>query len=237
MITDSEKDEIFNSLVVFYTSTYYNKSNLIYVFGANYDTAKDFSIRLYSENTRIFFRQCIRLQNDLFINHINNEFILYCIYNNASLEDKERWLTRTYKHIVPINELSGRINKSTVVQFVEWYNEIKKTITAQTVTEGKEKKLSINQIALKLVYEGASLPREKAKEIITDYGHTSGEALFNKFTKYSENNFRRNAKGTIKILENKIKLFESVIELLPDDKRSKAIDEVKYLKGFLVSLE
>ncbi|MFV8346206.1 hypothetical protein [Flavobacterium sp. ZB4P13] len=101
-----------------------------------------------------------------------------------------------------------------------------------------DEKLSMNQIALKLVYEGASLPREKANTVITDYGHTSGEKLFQRFTFYSkESNRRANPDGTIKVLKNKIELLDSVIELLPEDKRSKAIGEVKYLKGFLVSLK
>lgn len=102
----------------------------------------------------------------------------------------------------------------------------------------KTKNLSINQIALKLVYEGASLPRDKAMKIINDYGHSSGEKLFQRFTFYSKGSNRRaNPAGTIKILENKINLFESVIELLPNGKKSKAFDEVKHLKGFLGSLE
>lgn len=101
----------------------------------------------------------------------------------------------------------------------------------------KEKKLSMSQIALKLVYEGAYLSREKANEIIIEYGHNSGPALYNKFIQYSQRAFRIDGNVSIKILKNKIKLIDSVIEILPEDMRSLAIDEVKNLRGSLVSLE
>jgi hypothetical protein len=177
-------------------------------------------------------------------NKKSNEIIDFIIYfkNNNSISNWRRldWVQEK------INECSEReilyfcINMYLDFLKIEEFLKNKYNHDLPKVPEFKAqtKKLTIDKIALKLVYEGASLPREKANIIITDYGHTSGEKLFQRFTFYSnESNRRANPSGTIKVLKNKIKLFESVIELLPNEKRSKAIDEVKYLKVFLVSLE
>lgn len=131
MITDKEKDEIFETLVVFYKAISYNKINLIYTFKRDYETKEDFINVLYSENTRTFFRRSIRLQNADFVKHISNEFELFCIYNDVTLEDQKKWLNHTYNFIVPINELSGFISKSTVVDFVRWFKETLSRITTQ----------------------------------------------------------------------------------------------------------
>ncbi len=93
-------------------------------------------------------------------------------------------------------------------------------------------KLSINQIALKYVYEGLQITRKNGNDIVKEYGHNSGERLFQRFTFYSSV-ANRKAKPdlcTPKKLENKINLIESVIELLPTDKQARAKDEVLILK-------
>lgn len=201
----------------------------------DFETEVDFIIAvkvLHRKNVMSFLLKAMGFNKNEFLNFLEEQFYL-CKNKNENCVSF--WLESIYHFLVKednvfifqegLNEKRGT--------FLRWYNDIIKTIPAETIQE--EKKLSINQIALKLVYEGASLSKEKANKIITDYGHTSGDALYNKFIKYSEKSFRRNSKGTIKVLENKIKLFESVIELLTNKKI--AIDEVKYLKGFLVSLE
>ncbi len=92
--------------------------------------------------------------------------------------------------------------------------------------------LKINQIALKYAYEGLQITRENGNEIAKEYGHNSGEKLFQRFTHFSS---LANRKGkpdlcTPKKLDNKIKLIESVIELLPTDKQERAKNEVLTLK-------
>ena len=92
--------------------------------------------------------------------------------------------------------------------------------------------LKINQIALKYFYEKRVVTRENCNSEIVKFGHTSGEKLYQKFTYYSS---RVNRKGipsncTAKKLQNKIKLIESVIRMLPDDCKKQAIDEVGILK-------
>lgn len=92
--------------------------------------------------------------------------------------------------------------------------------------------LKIDQIALKYAYEGLQITRENGNEIAKKYGHNSGEKLFQRFTYFLS---PANRKGkpipcTPKKLNNKIKLIESVIKLLPKDKQERAKDEVSILK-------
>ena len=96
----------------------------------------------------------------------------------------------------------------------------------------KKNQLKISQIALKYVYEGSHITRENSNKIVKKFGHTSGDKLYQKYCHYSST---ANRKGepeqcTLKKLNNKIQLIESVIELLPTNKQSKAKDEVSILK-------
>lgn len=105
------------------------------------------------------------------------------------------------------------------------------TLSNQPIVKQKSK-LTINQIALKYVYESLQITRENGNEIAKQYGHNSGEKLFQRFTYYSS---LANRKGipnscTPKKLDNKIKLIESVIELLPKVRQDRAKDEVLLLK-------
>lgn len=95
----------------------------------------------------------------------------------------------------------------------------------------QQPKLKIDKIALKYVYEGLQITRENGNEIAKQYGHTSGEKLFQRFTYYLSTANRKSKPDlcTPKKLKNKIKLIESVIELLPIDKQARAIDEVAIL--------
>ena len=96
-----------------------------------------------------------------------------------------------------------------------------------------ESKLSINQIALKHVYENIAICRQNSNDLAKQYGHSSGEKLYQRFNFYSS---RANRKGipsncTLKKLENKISLMESVIEIISDEFKQKAKDEVNILKS------
>jgi len=97
--------------------------------------------------------------------------------------------------------------------------------------------LSINQIALKSVYEGLQVTRENADGIVKQYNHNSGEKLFQRFTHYSNTQNRKGKPNppTTKKFQNKIELFESVIELLPEPNKQRAIDELNILKKLFES--
>jgi hypothetical protein len=93
--------------------------------------------------------------------------------------------------------------------------------------------LSIPQVALKLIYEGVSVTRENCKDIISNYGHKSGDKLYNEYTYYSSTSNRKgNPEPPTKLkFQNKIKLFEGVIEVLKQDKKQRAIDELNIIKN------
>lgn len=100
----------------------------------------------------------------------------------------------------------------------------------------KKEKLSLPQIALIHIYTGRQITRDNGKEIANQYGWTaknSGEKLYQKFNKYFKPTDRKGNEGTKLKNENKIKLIESVIELLPADKQNRAKDEVSILKNIL----
>lgn len=120
-----------------------------------------------------------------------------------------------------------------LMKFEEYLNEQEniKTLSPQQ-TEKPKPELKINQIALKYAYEGLQITRENGNEIAKKYGHNSGEKLFQRFTYYSSSTNRKGKPTpcTPKKLDNKIKLIESIIELLPTDKQGRAKDEVSILK-------
>lgn len=99
-------------------------------------------------------------------------------------------------------------------------------------TKKPKPELKIDQIALKYAYVGLQITRENGNDIAKEYGHNSGEKLFQRFTYYSSSANRKGKPNlcTPKKLDNKIKLIESIIELLPTDKQERAKDEVLILK-------
>ncbi|MFI0429220.1 hypothetical protein [Mariniflexile sp. HMF6888] len=123
MITNKEKEDIFNNLCYFYTSAKFNRTGLKLHFNRGYNDEEEFKKVLFKENTRIFFRYAVTLKGKEFLNCIKNEFILFCTRCNIDNSSKIDWLDNTYNFIVPINGLSGFINKSDTVNFIKWYDK------------------------------------------------------------------------------------------------------------------
>lgn len=98
-------------------------------------------------------------------------------------------------------------------------------------------KMSISEIALKYVYEGVQITRGNSNDIAREYGHTSGEKLFQRYTFFlsTANRKARPHPCTEKKLKNKIELIEKVIDKLPEENRGKALDEVNILKSIFNS--
>ena len=93
--------------------------------------------------------------------------------------------------------------------------------------------ITLSQIALKYVYEGLQITRKNGDEIAKQYGYKSGEKLFQKFSFFSSTANRKGSPNpctTVK-LTNKIKLLESVKELVTSDKIKRIEDEVSILKS------
>lgn len=103
-------------------------------------------------------------------------------------------------------------------------NKTKKVIINQLVT--------IDQLALTCFYEGSRITRDNGNDILKEYGLNSGEKLFQRFSYWSSraNRIARPHPCTQRKLKNKIDLFEIVIEMLSNDTKQQAIDEVSILK-------
>jgi hypothetical protein len=103
--------------------------------------------------------------------------------------------------------------------------------TSSRDNTNKENGLTIDQIALKLAYLGEIVTQENANDIIRNYGHTSGKKLYQQVNFFSKRTNRTAIPDTKKKLENKIRLFQIVIDLLPFDNEQQAKDELKILEN------
>jgi hypothetical protein len=133
--------------------------------------------------------------------------------------------------------LSKKNEADLEIYFIELLDIIKcfiseNEIIPTQIIETKKPELKIDQIALKYAYEGMQITRENGNDIAKKYGHNSGEKLFQRFTYFSSSANRKGKPNlcTPKKLDNKIKLIESIIKLLPTDKQERAKDEVLILK-------
>jgi hypothetical protein len=194
----------------------------------------------------------------LMLNEAKNGTLSYADLEGKTIEQKRqetiKYCEHELKDVRPdgIGSLSFTVNLASITNGRIAYNlnydellQIKNAISKafqKTQTNIKQSppqpivkpkpELKIDQIALKYAYEGLQITRENGNNIAKEYGHNSGEKLFQRFTYFSS---LANRKGkpnlcTPKKLDNKIKLIESIIELLPTDKQERAKDEVSILK-------
>jgi hypothetical protein len=92
--------------------------------------------------------------------------------------------------------------------------------------------LSIKQVALICHYTDCIVTRSTATAIVKQYGHTSGDRLFNNYTYYRSRANRLGAETTKKKNANKLKLFEYVHDYLytNEDARNKINDDLIVLR-------
>lgn len=95
-------------------------------------------------------------------------------------------------------------------------------------------KLTVKQIALIHVFKGKQITRTNADVIIAEYGYKSGEGLFQDFNLFSSQTNRKGRPNPFsnKKLENKIQLFESIIEYLPYEAQERVKDEIRILRTY-----
>jgi hypothetical protein len=96
---------------------------------------------------------------------------------------------------------------------------------------GNESKISMREIALIYFYKGDKITRVNCNAIAKKYGHESGEALFQRFTKYSSRQNRIGTEKTPKKNQNKLELFEKILPMLPDRAKKQAIYEMNTFKA------
>ena len=92
-------------------------------------------------------------------------------------------------------------------------------------------KLKIKQIALIYVYEYDVITRDNAKNIITKYGLTSGDKLYQEFIRFSDvqNRTGKPTPCTQKRIKNRISLIESVIQHLSEKGKQQAEKDLQKL--------
>jgi hypothetical protein len=101
--------------------------------------------------------------------------------------------------------------------------EIEEVINSLIVA--KKGDITVKQLALKLAWEN---------KIVTRKEH--GNDLYNKVTFWKNRQNRiANPDGTDLVLQNKIKLFNSVIPLLDNELKPTAIDEVRILESYVIN--
>jgi hypothetical protein len=201
-----------------------------------------------------------KLQSDSLENYLTKGYGLFLTIPLPLRGDSYDYLTsRIENFTICYNYIYSKLDKSKQIEFkYDTLDGLKSTSDAQTVTKLKiiidnliqdvescntalttgasdKQRLSMNQIALKYVYEGSQITRLKGDEIAKEYGYKSGEKLFQKFTYYSSTANRKGKPNpfTIRRLQNKINLLESVTPLLSIEKQSKVMDEVSTLKATL----
>lgn len=177
-------------------------------------------------------------------NKRNNDI---CLYKLALGRFKDSEHSREYNRKVAKEVVHQcnflEANAKSKIKVINFESQTKESIIIETLFDRfknvkqitSDKKLTIPKIALKLVYEERSINRREAKSIVIDYGYNSGDRLYQKFCFYLS---RANRKGkpdpyTKRTLLNKINLLNSVIDIIPEQYKSKAIDEVKILETFL----
>lgn len=113
-------------------------------------------------------------------------------------------------------------------------NDLKKLLTPirPIIKQNDEddKKLSLKQIALIYVYEGEKITKENADDIAKLFKHRSGHKLYQEYNKFFRLVDRKATTKTKKTMENKIELFESILEFLHEPNKNKALDEINILK-------
>lgn len=194
-----------------------------------------FTFHSYTESKQ-FFRgktKCVfKQQNGTCSERKGNQLKNVCEWCDLkTLTDLNKWKSKGYE--------GGKYYRAWFIvlanyQIFDEYFKTMKSLPPQQ-TETKTSKLRVNQIALIHVYEGNQITRENAPEIAAKYGYTSkysGEGLFQDYTFFcSPANRKAEPKlCTPKTLQNKIRLFESIIEHLTDKVKQRAIDEISILK-------
>lgn len=117
----------------------------------------------------------------------------------------------------------------TYIQFLDNKLFINEKINNKLFLKEKplHKKLTVDHIALKMVYEG--------KTDVTRKEH--GDDLYNKVRFwYKDKNRTGNLDkidSTDLVIENRMKKIETVLELLPEGKKAKALGEIAKLKNYL----
>ena len=107
-----------------------------------------------------------------------------------------------------------------------------KVAPTEAIPATEHSKLILRQIALVCHYSDRVVTRKTAKTIAEEYGHSSGDALFNHYTYYRTKANRIGLEDSKKKNANKIRLFESIVSCLDknENAKNKAMADIEVLK-------
>lgn len=87
----------------------------------------------------------------------------------------------------------------------------------------------MNEIALICFYNGVTIKQENSNKIAVEYGHKSGQKLFQYYSSYI-NQSNRIGQDTPMKIKNQIKRIEKIMKVLNNTSSKRAIDEMNILK-------
>ncbi|MFT5104272.1 MAG: hypothetical protein ACI86C_001936 [Candidatus Latescibacterota bacterium] len=132
--------------------------------------------------------------------------------------------------------LQGLIAKQMTVLLTQEIERLKAEIEKTKVNQDSKTvdKLRIDAIALIHVYNAIHITEKNKNKIVASYGWTSGQKLKNRYQFFliTGNRTARTIPNTPKRMLNKIRLFESVVELIDENKRERLIDEISILRSY-----
>lgn len=116
------------------------------------------------------------------------------------------------------------------IQKIEDTNDLFSATTLKK-TGSPIEKLTLPQIALKFAWEGKNISKQNSLEIAKNHGYESGSKLLQIYSKFMKKSERiADPDRSVTIMKNKIKLFESVIEMLSQAYKSNALEELNILR-------
>lgn len=169
----------------------------------------------YEDNTELYF---IKEQKAIVDNHLAKfkEVVMNLVDKD---ENKEEIMDLFRNRINTTDRIKEFLEKRK--QELEKESNIKFSTPKDINSRG----LTANQRALIMVYNDNTMVNRKEH----------GDDLYNKVTKWIKSKTRTaDPDATKLVLENKIELFESIIPFLLEEKKQKAIDEIKTLKLHLL---
>jgi hypothetical protein len=170
------------------------------------------------------------------IDQLKEETIQYCIEELESIRPDGIGGETYYVHLSSLTKgrIGYQMEYDEVLQIeiaiLKAFKKALENVLPQTTLK-QNPKLSLKQIALIHIYNGVQITRDNGNEIAKEYGHKSGEKLYQDYTKLVNISDRKGDPGTGQKIKFQIRLLESVIELLPVDKRKQPNDELSILKG------
>jgi hypothetical protein len=145
--------------------------------------------------------------------------------------------TKEYIKSHPNTRWNAKERANNVLETYIQFLDNKLFVNKKTSTTKQEKELTLSELALKYYYEGIFINKENANDYLIGTEYKSGYKLYQFYNKWSKNDFRKSdpsedlkSKVTLK---NKITSFETVYELLPENKKSIAKIEIEKLKSYL----